>query len=328
MGRRTYAAGGVKRCDADGKLEFGVDCTGNSGYHALISGQSFEYPALYRSASDASAGAQRSYLNLLRCEYGFLLVAAVFSMDFSEKPLYYVLYTLVFLGALMALLYRSTTKPEQGWYKGRALAESIKTSTWRYCMRSAPFQDNEDVKVPRGEFRNHLKSVLESNRHVAEKMPPGEAARDQITDSMEKTRALSLEDRKQFYDTFRVRDQRKWYQSKAGANKRSGVKWVIICIIVYVFAIVSVLLRTVFPEWTIWPTEPLIVAASSIVGWIQIKRFNELATSYALTAHEIGIIQDMIAEIKSEHEFSEFINEAELAFSREHTQWVARQQYI
>lgn len=249
-------------------------------------------------------------------------------MDFSKKPLYYAVYTVIFLGALTALLYRSTTKPEQGWYKGRALAESIKTSTWRYCMRAAPFQDAKDVKEPRAEFRSHLKSVLESNRHVAEKMSPGEAAKDQVTDSMENIRALSLKDRKNFYDMFRVRDQRRWYQIKSGANKRAGAAWVTLCVIVYAFAIASVLLRTVFPEWKIWPTEPLIVAASSIVGWIQIKRFNELATSYALTAHEIGIIQGKIFEIKSEQDFSEFVNEAELAFSREHTQWVARQQYI
>lgn len=309
-------------------MELRFDRRCHSSYYALIPGQSFDFPALYRSASHASAIAQNSYLNLLRCEYGFLLVAAVFSMDFSEKSFYFVVYAMVFLGAMVTLLYRSSTKPEQAWYKGRALAESIKTSTWRYCMRAAPFQDADNVKVPRAEFRNHLKSVLEANRHVAEKMPPGEAAKDQITDSMEKTRSLSLEDRKQFYDTFRVRDQRTWYQSKARANKRSGQVWVILCVIVYALAIGSVLLRTAYPEWRIWPTEPLIVAASSIVGWIQVKRFNELATSYALTAHEIGIVQGMIAEIASESDFSEFINEAELAFSREHTQWVARQQYL
>ena len=58
---------------------------------------------------------------------------------------------------------------------------------------------------------------------------------------------------------------------------------------------------------------------------MQIKKFNELTSAYTLTAHEIGIIQGRLEEVDSEEDLSEFINEAELAFSREHTQWVARQ---
>ena len=102
--------------------------------------------------------------------------------------------------------------------------------------------------------------------------------------------------------------------------------WVIGGISAYSVAIALALLRIAFPEQEIWPIEPIIVVASSIVGWTQVKKFNELASSYTLTAHEIGIIQGRVNEIRSEQEFSEFVNEAEQAFSREHTQWVARQQ--
>ncbi|HCB7267327.1 TPA: SLATT domain-containing protein, partial [Escherichia coli] len=34
------------------------------------------------------------------------------------------------------LLYMAVQKPEKEWYGCRALAESIKTSTWRYMMRA------------------------------------------------------------------------------------------------------------------------------------------------------------------------------------------------
>lgn len=94
---------------------------------------------------------------------------------------------------------------------------------------------------------------------------------------------------------------------------------------VYIAAIVTVLLRIAKPDWVMLPTEPLIVLAASFIGWIQIKKFNELASAYALTAHEIGILQPRLDEIDDENAFSDFVNEAELAFSREHTQWVARQ---
>ncbi|MFM4163531.1 hypothetical protein AB8R75_29525 [Klebsiella quasipneumoniae subsp. similipneumoniae] len=28
---------------------------------------------------------------------------------------------------------------------------------------------------------------------------------------------------------------------------------------------------------------------SALIGWVQIKKYNELSASYALTAHEIGL---------------------------------------
>jgi hypothetical protein len=74
--------------------------------------------------------------------------------------------------------------------------------------------------------------------------------------------------------------------------------------------------------------EPLIVVAAAIIGWIQIKRYSELASAYALTAHEIGIIEERARSAYTNEAFSQFVNDAEQAFSREHTQWVARQHQI
>lgn len=286
----------------------------------------FQYPALYDTAGKLSSTSQSVFLNLIRAEYGALLLAAIFSMDLSKKPLFFAAYALIFFISLGVLVSRNWLKPEQGWYRGRALAESIKTSCWRYCMRAEPFDDAINVAIPRAEFRNHLLAILKANRHIGDKMPPDSAARDQVTDTMEATRALSLDDRKAFYDRHRIREQREWYALKAGANRLASGRWVAFGISVYVIAIVLVLLRIVFPGRELWPIEPLIVAASSIVGWTQVKKFNELASSYTLTAHEIGIIQGEIGEISSEAAFSAFVNDAEQAFSREHTQWVARQQ--
>ena len=193
-------------------------------------------------------------------------------------------------------------------------------------MRAEPFGDADDVAIRRGEFRNHLREILSANRHIGEKVPPDDAAEDQITESMEATRALSLEDRKAFYEEHRIREQRGWYAQKAAANRKASRRWMFGGIAAYALAILFVLLRIAYPKQEIWPIEPLIVVASSIIGWTQVKKFNELASSYTLTAHEIGIIQGRVREVSSETEFSDFVNEAEQAFSREHTQWVARQQ--
>lgn len=290
-----------------------------------MSRQSLNYPALYKGASALSEQSQTSYLRLLKTEYGLLIIAAAISMINQPPKFVQVTHAFVFIALAVLLLYRAKNKPEQDWYKGRALAESIKTSTWRYCMRAAPFENAADVRVRRTEFRNHLREILSANRHIGDRMPPDSAAEDQITNTMDDIRALSLLDRRKYYLQKRVREQRTWYAKKASANKAASERWVIACATTYGIAIVLLLLRPTAPNWHFWPFEPLIVVASSIIGWMQIKKFNELTSAYTLTAHEIGIIQGRIEEADTEEEFSEFVNEAELAFSREHTQWVARQ---
>lgn len=286
----------------------------------------FEYPALYETAGEMSATSQSAYLWLIRIEYALLFLAAVFSMNWSKEPTFFILYALVLLASLGVLICRSWMKPEQDWYRGRALAESIKTSSWRYVMRSSPFEDAASIIIPRGEFREHLLAILKANRFIGDKMPPDSAAKQQIPASMEEVRARDLEQRKAFYSEHRIKEQRNWYSAKAGANKRASRRWMVAGIVAYAVAIVLALTRIEYPDWELWPIEPVIVLASSFVGWTQIKKFNELASSYTLTAHEIGIIQNRIGEIDKEEDFSEFVNDAEQAFSREHTQWVARQQ--
>lgn len=157
-------------------------------------------------------------------------------------------------------------------------------------------------------------------------MPPDSAANEQIPASMQAVRALSLADRKAYYLDHRVKEQRIWYARKARANRNASRWWLGVGISAYLVAICLALARIVYPLWELWPIEPAIVCASAIIGWTQVKKFNELASSYTLTALEIGLIKERVDSVATDDDFSEFVNEAEQAFSREHTQWVARQQ--
>src|SRR5690606_15189811 len=38
-------------------------------------------------------------------------------------------------------------KPDRIWYNARAVAESVKTLTWRYMMRAEPFQATEETPL-------------------------------------------------------------------------------------------------------------------------------------------------------------------------------------
>lgn len=281
------------------------------------------FPALFKSADEASNASQRRYLSLIRAEYLVLVVAALLTMPWSSSPYFYAGYALVFVLSIVLLLIRKMGKLEQSWYHTRALAESIKTSSWRYMMRTPPFNRSENTS--RKEFVDLLLEILSSNKAAGQALAYSAISGDQVTDEMESTRSSDIAYRKKKYLSERIDDQCNWYASKAAFNVRAGRRWVIICICIYVVAGGLVLSRIVAPHWHLWPIAPLLVGASSVLGWMQIKKFGELSSAYALTSQEIGLIKARFRHVDTEEDFSEFVNEAELAFSREHTQWIARQ---
>jgi hypothetical protein len=283
------------------------------------------YPALFRSADEASNKKQKIYLRLIGAEYAILILASLLSDSAFKGATFYLLYAFVFVVAVVFLLVRNLWKLQQDWYRCRALAESVKTLTWRYIMRAAPFADGASFQDARAEFRNQWYRIFDANRATADKIDPNWSADDQITDEMNHIRALSLDERKKYYTEYRLNDQRTWYMRKAEENKRSAMNWVIAAVAAYALAFALVLARIRFPDWGFWGIGPIIVFASSAIGWTQVKKFNELAAAYTVTAHEIGLIKPRLDMVHSENDFSNFTNDAELAFSREHTLWIARQ---
>jgi isoprenylcysteine carboxyl methyltransferase (ICMT) family protein YpbQ len=282
-----------------------------------------KFPALYIDADTASGNAQKEYLRLIKIEYLLLIFAAILTMQPFNGTSFLIGYALVFILSLIVMLIRTLQKPDQDWYKCRALAESIKTSTWRYAMRAEPFDDAR-TQDARADFRKLLKAIFESNQHIGNRISGLRPDGKQLTPEMDDFRDKPLDERKTLYLTKRIKNQRLWYTNKAKFNKKAMNSWIIICSLIYLSATALVLISIKFPEYTA-PTGPIIVLASSIVGWMQIKKFSELSSSYSLTAHEIGFIEERANDAKTDEAFSMFVNEAELAFSREHTQWVARQ---
>lgn len=281
-----------------------------------------EFPALYRGADDGSATAQKAFLRTIRWEYFLLFCVAVASSTRELSGVGPLLLTLLLIVLAGLFVFKVHKKLDQDWYRCRALAESVKTSTWRFSMRAHPFENATSVEQPKAEFRNLLKDILRTNRHIAENLRHSDA--DQVTNSMLKIRQLSLEDRIDYYVERRIDDQRRWYSKKSRANRRAFQFWIAFTMGAYILAAFSLNGDLLGLSWAQYAFDPLIVLVTSAIGWLQIKRHSELTASYNLTAHEIGIIKSNSETVATEEEFSEFVNEAELAFSREHTQWVAR----
>lgn len=217
-----------------------------------------------------------------------------------------------------------TRRSEDEWYRARAIAESVKTSSWRFMMKGAPYFDAVSVEQVKKEFRNLLRSILSEHKDLGHEFGGDISEADQITSKMCEVRNFDLQARIDFYRKFRIDEQRSWYARKSAENRKKGKVWFGILIGLQAIAVVLLVLRVAYPDFRMWPTEVFIVAAGSSLTWIQMKRFRELASSYGLTAQEIGIIRGELEGIENETDFIEFVKDSENAFSREHTQWVAR----
>lgn len=280
-----------------------------------------DFPALYRSADKLSLDSQKHFFCVLFVHLFVLVIAAVLSTINISGKWIPVFQLLALITALGCSVYLWTVRPDRYWYAGRAVAESVKTITWRYISKAEPFHTEDEIA--KSDFKKSLKMIFEQNRDVCGKLTD-HADEEQFTDLMEQTRQSSLESRKENYCDNRIKNQRTWYAKKAAFNKRlgNGFFWGLIAINFTGVVLAVLKIADVNPIYL--PVDVVITLAASVLSWIQAKRFTELSASYALTAHEIGFINEQSARIKTEEDFSKFVGDAENAFSREHTQWVAR----
>ncbi|MCG7986608.1 MAG: DUF4231 domain-containing protein [Candidatus Thiodiazotropha weberae] len=157
------------------------------------------YPGLYRAADNASNRTQSAYLWAVRFHILALLLGAGLTVNPIPSTLYSLANAGVFLVALAISILIATKRYEKAWYSSRAVAESVKTATWRFMMRADPFLDAESVKEVKAVFRNLLNEILSSNNQLGDLLGGDDCAHEQITEKMTEARSKTLEDRKSFY---------------------------------------------------------------------------------------------------------------------------------
>jgi hypothetical protein len=280
-------------------------------------------PSLFQSSDSASLTAQAHYFRALK-SYLFLLVIAALISFYSPNDSHWALGSAsLFLITLGILIWLNVQKPEDTWYNGRAVAESIKTRSWRWVMKAEPYDHEAPEEQIRKEFLSDLKSILDQNRSLSRHLDSEKSNGSAISEQMMAIRALPPEERLEIYKKERVQDQATWYAKKAQFNKRKAKLWFVISIILHSTAVIMLLYRIKEPSTSL-PIEVVATAASAVLTWLQSKKHNELNSSYSLAAHEIVLIKGEAEAVDSEHSLSNFVVNSESAFSREHTQWSAR----
>ena len=284
-----------------------------------------DLPGLYQASNSASIKEQSKYFKGILYYIILLTIAALFAFFSDNNPNAYgkIISVILFLSSLGVMIWLRVSKPEDIWYNGRAVAESVKTRTWRWMLRAEPYEDIEDVEIMRKKFIADLKTILEHNKSLIGKLGITTIVKEPISDKMILVRNLPINDRIEVYRKERITNQALWYSKKAKFNKDKSTQWFWVTVSLHAIAIIGLLYNIKDPNLRL-PIETIAVVASGVLTWLQAKKHNELSASYTLTAHEIMLIKSETTRINTESELSEYIMNCENAFSREHTQWIAR----
>lgn len=218
-------------------------------------------------------------------------------------------------------------KPDRKWYSARSLAESIRTITWRFVTRAEPF--HEDYDIAKIKFINSIKKITNQNQEL-KLLISADINENLISYRMQELRNGNLQKRKSAYLSYRIESQLDWYKKNSRKNDFKSNLLFSIVILLNIIALVLAASRLGYIEEKIWPTDIIVTIAIGLVGWIQVKKYSELSTSYSLTASEITQIKIdySLYPLNDEKSFSDFVGDTENAFSREHTQWYARKDHF
>ena len=285
-----------------------------------------DYPFTYDAASERSKHAQDNHFLFMRLEYGVMLLTALIAASDQLLPGAFpnLVYAIMFFILVGFTFWAYFWKYDQVWYQARAVAESIKTLSWRFMMCAEPFGDCDDTERAKTEFITDVSSIYQSQKDILKFSALKIPKKSDVTQSMLDVRSKSLQERVQIYLKSRVEDQFDWYTSKSRTNREKGFFWLLIIVAMYIIAALLIMAGIVRPgeHWSF--VSIIILLGSSFLGWTKSKRFGELSTSYALAASEIQTVTNNPPVITTQEELSDFVNETERAFSREHTQWIAR----
>jgi hypothetical protein len=280
-----------------------------------------DYPAAYLASDATAVRLERTYFRLLRAELMLFLAASsvgilgAFPRIGLTRQL--AIAAVIFVVGAFSILWRMRKRRfEQKWFQYRAVAESIKTATWRYMMEAPPFDTETNVEA---KFLATLDAIQLDRLGMASPEP-----RDQITDFMREVRKHSFEESKDVYSRERLVDQETWYAKKSAWNRQLAARWSTFTLATQALAIALALLRAFYPMIPLSPVSFLMTVASSMLAWTQARRHEDLVEPYAVAAQELRELRSLLPKLTGVASFRKFVSDVEESISREHTKWLAR----
>jgi hypothetical protein len=286
------------------------------------------FPALFYAADAAAISEQKIYVHLFR----WVLVLTV-SGSFVFALASFWTFHLVLLrtiggaclcGTLFITLVIRNSQREKNWFGARAVAESVKTRTWRYLMCAEPYHAGLSAQEADRRFAEDLTAILKETNNLSFAWGGDSNKGPQISIDMADFRVMNWKNRLDAYLQQRVSDQRDWYTKKAKASKALETRYFFTVLVLQLVSIVVAFLLVAYPSLKFNPIGFLTSLTSSLLAWLQLKRYQETSQSYSVASQELGLIQAQSRHVTGDENLSQFVQDSENAFSREHTLWIAR----
>lgn len=287
-----------------------------------------DFPGIQQAADKASQKAQLYYILLVRSNLIIGVIAAlltIFNFEREEpKIIIYIISLVLLIVSLGITAIIKYLKYEDLWYQGRALAESIKTLTWRYVTCSENFESVLSDDVVETTFTDSIKLLQTKFPDLSAFMDTDLLKKDVITAEMNNIRNLSWDERRKQYLDFRIDNQISWYSTKAKYNKKRKTLWLWLVISAQAFAICSCTSLILFPSSS-WNLVGLFTTlAASAIAWLELKQYQALIQAYTTATMELTIIKSLNTSLANEEDFIKYVLDSENAISREHTMWLAQ----
>lgn len=285
------------------------------------------YPLLFKIADDKSKKSQNIFIRLNIFILLLLFLSSLSSIYTIVPKGLTTFSTICLILSTLFNIYILFFRPEKSWYEGRAIAESVKSLTWKFITNTKPFKISLKQEKAEQIYNDNLKKIIGQRRDfyilIGQNYPDG----NMISDEMISIRNSSFEERKKKYVEDRIQDQINWYSSKTKQNKVNKnialsliIGFQILAIFFFIFE------KNIFQNYS-FPSI-LITLTSIFMTWLQLKRFQELTDAYGITATELKFIKEKAKFILDDNQLEKYVDDTETAISREHTLWLARRDNI
>jgi hypothetical protein len=287
-----------------------------------------DFPNYFCAGDKASIVAQSTYVNYVKWDLIFMVCGATLTIfnyqDENSKTIIYVISGVLLLIATILSLVIKNKQFEDTWYRGRALAESCKTLTWRYITCSEYFENYLTAHEAKKRFIERITEIKDEFNDLNKELSANLIALPIITDEMKLVREFSLDIRKQYYLQHRIDNQINWYKNNADKNKSKYEGWFWAVIIAQILAIISIGFLIKFPNCNFNFVGLFSTLSACFFSWLQLKKYQENKEAYTTATSELNLIKQEAEEINSEEAFCKFVLDSENAMSREHTMWLAQ----
>ncbi|MDX3913879.1 MAG: DUF4231 domain-containing protein [Pseudosphingobacterium sp.] len=287
-----------------------------------------DFPNYFIAGDNASLLAQKNYVQYVRWDLILMCISSVLAIynynSEDTKRVIYIVSGLILSIAFVLSLVIKTKKYEDVWYRGRALAESAKTLTWRFMMKSEYFENSLSKEEVEKRFIDRIKEIREEFKDIHAFLKASDIKKEIITSKMLEVRDLDLQGRKDFYLRNRIDNQIDWYTSKADTNKTKYERWFWAVIAMQFLAIVSIVYLILHPNSDFNLVGVFTTLSASFFSWLQLKKYQENKEAYNTAMSELNLIKNEAKYITAEDVFAKFVLDSENAMSREHTMWLAQ----